>query len=432
MHFLKNKETIMKSSIKQKEGLKRQLELLIPIDDVTNSFSKSYLKIQKTAKMPGFRQGKIPLQTLKQKYQANAYEAVTEDLFQSFYSQAVKDNNLNPAGPPKLINLDLQEGKACTLTLDLEVHPQIQVTNYLNLKLKAQNTKVQDKEITETLEKLRQSFATFKDFSKNEPLQKGDCCTIDIESWSLNKTEKLLDYKNLLLEIGKNLIDVGFDDHLLGLKLKDSKSFHFAFQKHHPNLKIAGQNLLIKVTLTAFKQKEVPKLDDDLAKKFHILSLKELKQKVSQDLENNLKQKNKEKLETDLILQLIKSNPLDLPQSLIHKQKKQIQDITIKKLNEHKMSLEKQENFLKEKDSEFEKQAKESLHISYLVEQLIQDLNFQVTQKDQDQALEAAILGKTAQEAKKELQSKNRLDSFMFNLTRQKLIQHLVDKAHIS
>ena len=126
----------MQSSIKEEKGLKRKLEFIVPVTEVDSCFSKNYLKIQKKAKMPGFRQGKIPLTTLKQNYQNHAHEAVTDELFKAFYPKAIQENNIKPAGPPQLIDLDLQEGKACRFYLELEVHPHIKVENYKNMELK--------------------------------------------------------------------------------------------------------------------------------------------------------------------------------------------------------------------------------------------------------------------------------------------------------
>ena len=422
----------MQSSIREEKGLKRKLEFVIPVIEVDNCFSKNYLKIQKKAKMPGFRQGKVPLQTLKLNYKNHAYEAVMDELFKTFYPKIIKEKKIRPAGPPRLIDLDLQEGKSCKFSLELEIHPQVKVENYKNLELKKQNTLIEEKEIIETLDKLRQSFAKFEDIQNTGPVKKGDCLTLNIEGFTSVKKEKKLNYKNLLLETGKDMVAPGFDDKLIGLHLNEEKEFDFLFSKNHPNPELAGIQLNIKLQITAFKKKVLPELNDEFAKQFKLKSLEQLKEQVKKDLKNNMEQKAKEKMENDLIQQLIEKNPVELPEVLIKEQKQKLKENTIKKLEEYKTPLPEQEIFLKEKDSIFEKEAKDSLHISYLIEQLIQDLKITITKEDINRSLQESFPTKKPEDMERELKKGKYWDNFLFNLTRKKVIAYLIDQAKIT
>ena len=180
----------MDSLIKEQKGLKRKLEFTVPVENVESCFSKNYKKIQKTAKMPGFRQGKIPIETLKQTYQGQAHKAVMDDLFRSFYPQALKANKTYPAGPPTLLALDLEEGKACKFLLEVEVHPEVQVKNYTNLELKKRTISIKEENVSETLEKLRQSCATFEDTSYTGPLKTGDFINVNMDGFLVSKNQK--------------------------------------------------------------------------------------------------------------------------------------------------------------------------------------------------------------------------------------------------
>lgn len=421
----------MQSSIKEEKGLKRKLEFVVPAVEVDSCFSRNYLKIQKKAKMPGFRQGKIPLQTLRQNYKNQAYEAVIDELFKIFYPKVIKENQIRPAGPPQLVDLDLQEGKACRFYLELEVHPHIKVEIYKNLELKKQSAFIQEEEITKTLEKLRQSFAKFEDIQKEGPAQKGDCLTLNLQGFSSDKKEKKLNYNNLLLEIGKDMVAPNFDDKLIGLHLNKEKEFDFLFPKNHPNPELAGLQLHIQLQLTAFKKKVLPELDDHFAKQFKLENLEQLKERIKKDLKNNMEQKAKEQMENDLIKQLIEKNPVDLPEILIKEQKQKLKDNAIKRLQEYKMPLAEQEIFLKDKEPLFEKEAKESLHISYLMEQLIQDLKIKTTKEDIKKSLQESFPQKKPEDMEKELKKGKYWDNFLFNLTRKKVISHLMDQANI-
>jgi len=419
----------MKSKVTEEKGLKRKLEFIVPVQDVENCFSENYKKIQKKAKMPGFRQGKVPVETLKKTYKSQVYKAVLDDLFQSFYFKALQDNHISPAGPPTLVDLDLQEGKDCRFLIELEVHPYVQVKDYEGLELKQKNTNVTTNEVSETLEKLRQSCAKFEDSKNLGPIQKGQFCVVNLEGFLQN--QRKTHYPNLLLELGKDMVAPNFDDHLIGLKLNDKKEFNFSFPKNHPDSKIADQKLLIKIQIIGFKDKHVPDLNDDLAKRFKLKNLEELKNQIQKDLKSNLEKKVKEEMENDIIQKLMEKNPIELPVSLIKEQKKKLQDNSRKRLEEYKMSQVEQEAFIKEKDSIFEKEARDSLHLSYLFEQLIKDLKIKATEEDIKKSLEESFPKSKPEEMEKELKKGKYWNSFVFNLTRQKVISYLIEKANI-
>lgn len=419
----------MQSSIKEEKGLKRKLEFIIPVKEVDTCFADSYKKIQKTAKMPGFRQGKVPLQTLKKTYKGHAHETVMNDLFRSFYPKVLVENKIRPAGQPTLLHLDLQENKECKFLVEVEVHPYVKVENYMNLELKKQEVDIKEKEVEDTIEKLRQSCAEFKESSNKAPVKKGDFITVNIEAFS--SEQRKMNYPNLLLNVGENRIANNFDDKLIGLCLNEEKEFDFTFPSNHPNSEIAGLNLKVKVCLTAFKEKKLPALDDKLAHRFKLKTLEELKNRIKEDLKSNLKQKAQEDMENNVIQELVKKNPVQLPESLIKEQKQKLKDNARKRLEEYKMPPAEQEAFLNEKDSIFEKEAKNSLHSSYLMEQLIQDLKIKATEEDIKKSLQESFPTKKPEDMEKELKKEKYWDNFVFNLTRKKAISYLIEKANI-
>ncbi|MDE0092659.1 MAG: trigger factor, partial [Oligoflexia bacterium] len=364
----------MEVTIKDKKDLKRKLEFVVPAPQVAECFLKNYQKLQKKVKMPGFRQGKAPLNTIKQNYKNNVYKDVMDDLFRSFYPKALKEIQIRPAGPPTLIDLNLEEGKDCKFLLEVEVHPQVTVENYINLELKKKLIQVTEEEVNQTIEKIRESCATFEDSLNKTSLKVSDFAVFNLSGTDF-QNKKALDYKNLLLEIGKDTVSKGFDKNLVGLNLNEEKQFDFTFPKEHPNPQIAGLTLKITIQLIGFKDKKIPELNDELAKRFKVETLKELKERVKEDIKSNLEQKQKEEMENSLIQQLTEKNPIELPQTLIEEQKQRLKENARKKLEEYKMPKAKQEAYLQEHDKEFEKEARSSLHISYIMERLVKDLD---------------------------------------------------------
>ncbi len=421
----------MQSLIKEKKGLRHKLEFTISERDVSSCFLKHYKKAQKKAKMPGFRQGKIPLETLKKTHKAQVYEAVLDDLLRSFYPQAVETNNIRPAGLPALLEAGLREGSACKFLLEVESHPEVKVENYRNLKLKKRAVNITDEDVAKALEKLRQSCAEFEDSPEKGPVKKGDFVDISIEGFSIPKKQKKLSYPHFILPAGENMLGEGFDSHLLGLRLNEEKEFDFAFPKNHFFHKISGLKLRVKVKIKGFKEKKAPALNDKLAQRFKLSSLEDLKSRVRKDLKASGEQKAQEEMERDILRELIKSNPVEIPESLIQEQKQRLKDNVEKRMREYSLPPAERAELLKERDAELEREAKDGLHGSYLMKQLIQDMKIQPAKEDITKSLRLAFPAKPPEEMARELKKAQRWNSFVFNLIRKKVIDCLIAEAHI-
>ena len=136
-------------------------------------------------------------------------------------------------------------------------------------------------------------------------------------------------------------------------------------------------------------------------------------------------------MENNLVQQLVDKNPVELPQILIEDQKHRLKENALKRLEEYKMPKTEQSAYLKENDKKFEKEARFSLHISYIMEQLIEDLNIKTTQEDITNSLKESFPSKDSEEMEKQLRKEQYWDNFIFNLTRKKLISHLIEKSKI-
>ena len=423
----------MKTNIKEEMGLKRKVEFIVPLDEVQKSFSENFQKIQKKTKIQGFREGKAPIQAIKQNYYKKAWEAVMDDLFKNFYPKAIHENKLNPVSQPTLIDITLEEEKPCTFLVEIEIHPKIEVKNYLNLKIKKTDTKVTDENVSQSLEKLRDSLATYKDSLEVRPVKKDDQVLVSLDGSLNSKNIKELTHKELLLKLGEDKLAPDFDKHLMGLNVGEEKAFDFHFPKNHFYTHIADQTVSLKVKTLSLKEKEAPDLNDDFAKKFKIETLEELKNQIRKDLEKTSEQKAKESMENEIITKLVESNPvIDVPKSLIENQKKTLIENAKKRLKEYGMKAHEEEAWIKEQDAVFEKEAKFSIQSSYLIEKLIEDLKLQLNKEDIEKSLKESFPTKKVDEMEKELKKHNYWNNFIFNLGRQKAISFLLEKADLS
>ena len=433
----KQKEFFMESVIKESQGLKRQLELKIPSVAVDRSFLKSYQQAQKKAKISGFRQGKVPLNIIKENYKDQVFKDVLDDLFKEHYPSAIQKNSLNPVSSPSLIDVKLEEGQEAQILMEVEVHPHVKVENYLDLELEKSKSLVSQKDIDDTLERIQLSCKFFEeDKSYEGPSKKGDCLSVSLRIFNSEGKQVLEIKEQTLEELGQDMFLSGFDDKLLGLKKGEEKEFLFSFPvpflKHYKVSVLEPQNLTTKLKILAFQVKKLPPIDDDLAQRFKVKTLKELREKVEEDLKKNTDQKSQEALENSLLEKLVEKNPLELPLTLLEDQKQRLQENAKKHLQQYHVSPADQETYLKKHDKEFETEARFSLHVSYLVEQLLQDLKIHLSDEDKEKSLKESFPNKSPKEMEENLKKSHHWEQFLFHLKRKKLISYLLEKSKIT
>ena len=419
----------MTSKIIQSIGLKRTLEITIPAQKVDESFLKNYQKIQAKVKLDGFRQGKVPLNQVKSRYKDQASKEVMDDLFGAFYPLALKENAINPAGQPRLLNLSLEEGTDSSFVVELEVHPEVKVENYLNLELKKKEIVVSEKEVDQALERLRQASPIYEDSLLIDLVaQKGSYLLLDFRLFNF-ENQNLFTKEDLLLLVGEDRLAKGFDQHLLGLKQGQEKEFNFTFLENPFDPQLLGKTLKVKLKLKGFKTKRLPEFNTDFAKRFKAEDMTQLKDKIKKDLQKNLEQKQKEELENQLIDQLIQKNPINIPQAIIADRKEKLIQNVKKHLQEYNRTADQQEEYLQKHETEIEKEAKSSVHGAYLLEQLIKDLKIELKPEDIQNSLKESFPNKSTKDMEQELKKSQYWEAFLFNLTRQKAISYLMDKA---
>ena len=411
--------------------LKRQIKFTVPLEEVQKGFRESYKKVQKNTKITGFRPGKAPVEALRQSHYDTVWQRTAEKLFNRFYPKAIKENHLNPAGQPVISKIELEENKEGLFEVQMEVHPKITVKNYLKLPVKKENFPVTHEQIDQALKQLQNNCKGYKDTEKTEPLNQDLLGVFSMEAWFNKKKFKPLCHSNAAIHMGKYHLAPGFDDHLLGMKPEELREFSFSFPKNHNNKQIAGKTFSFKMQLKKIKKETIPELNDQFAGLFKMKTLTELKEKIKKDLEKENEKKSKRHLENAVLSELIKQNPLPLPENLVEEEKKKLIRNLKQQFELYKIPKENMEAHLEKEKEHIERQAKRNLHIGYLIEALIDDLKIQATPDDRERFLKAAFPSLSLQEAEKKLRSKGQWENHIFQANFQKAIDYLVEQAEI-
>ncbi len=305
----------MKTSVETLSPTRAKITITVTPEELKPSLTHAYEHIAETVTIPGFRKGKIPARILEQRVGKAAIldHAVNEGL-EGFYRQAVVDNKIRPLGKPEadITTWPSQEDFSGDLivTIEVDVRPVIKLPDFDGLKVEVEPLSVSADEILQELDNLRSRFGTL--VSVDRPAKTGDFAQLDLVATIGGKEVDTA--SSISYELGSGELIEGIDEALDSLTAGETTTFESKLLGGDNEGEVAE----ITVTLTAVKERELPKADDDfaqIASEFDtIVELKaNLKSEVERRKTGDLARVAREKL----VEQLIASIDIPVPAGLI-------------------------------------------------------------------------------------------------------------------
>lgn len=298
-----------------------EFDVEIAADRVKSEVEKAYTSVAKTARVSGFRPGRAPRKVLAHLYGPRIAQDVAQRLVDESYPQAVSEQNLQPVTDPAIEPRKLEEDKAFGYKARVEVLPQIESVTYDGLEAKRPKIEVSPEQIDERLEQLRRSHSTLEPLKTPRAAAKGDAATIDFTlSVDGDKIEDA-GASDFQAELGAGTLLPEIEEALIGKNVGDQGEAKVAMPAQHPHPKLAGKTAVFALTLKDLKERVLPEADDEFAKDVgDFENLEALKKDITGTLEKHSKEESDNKVAEQLVLELVKANPVPLPPSLVERQ----------------------------------------------------------------------------------------------------------------
>jgi trigger factor len=309
----------VKTNVVEKGQWARELEVEVSADRIESELTRAYQKYQKRMEIPGFRKGRAPLQLIKSRYGDSIRGEVITDLLPTLVQEAAKEVGIVPAAPPRIAKLEHEPGQQLTFTAHLDVWPEIEVEGYEGLEAARLTHEVTDEEIDGQLRSLQERQAT--ETAVERPLRQGDVLIADlqrIDEGGLPIIGEKFDERRFL--IGQSEApSPEFEEALVGISAGETRDVGFAYRADLPNEKLAGTRDRFRVTAREVRERSLPALDDEFAKDLgdRFQSLDELRQHLAGQLRQQWEYMSTQRLRSDLVEQLIRRHPFELPESIV-------------------------------------------------------------------------------------------------------------------
>lgn len=331
----------MDVKVEELSGLTRKVTITLPAEEVKGKIEKAYKKLQKEAKMKGFRRGKVPRSVIVKNYQPQVEAEVGEELVQETYFDIIEKQDFDPVVHPEIDEPSFNEDGTFTYIARVDVRPEFELGEYKGLEVEDVDSSVDETAVDFELSRIQNDMAALKTV-EDRPVAMGDVVVVDYQGFHKGNPIKQVKNEDVTIDVGKGQMDPEFEGKLVGMKTGEEASHEVQFPEKHPNPILAGKNVEFRIKVKDVKERVLADLDDEFAKDVHesLETLDDLRNMIRERLESDKKSAAAGELNDRIMQKLLEKHSFDVPERLVNFEVEQMIKQTEEQLQKSGMSLE--------------------------------------------------------------------------------------------
>jgi len=412
-----------------------KLEITVEAEKFDSAIKTVFNKNAKYFNIPGFRKGKAPFQIVEKTYGAQIfYEDAFNEIAGEAYEEALKSNEIEAVSRPEIDLVQIEKGKDLIFTAVVATKPEVTLGKYKGIQIKKIEYNVSDEDIEHELGHMAEKNARLVSV-EDRPVESGDITVIDFEGFVDGVAFDGGKAENHELTIGSNTFIPGFEDQIIGMKLEEEKEINVKFPEQYFSANLAGKDAMFKVKLHEIKKKEMPEINDELAKDISEFdTIEELKNSIKEKQEEQNKSRAKYETEDAVIKAVSEEAKVEIPAGMIEMEiDNMAQDIETR-LRYQGMNLDQYLKMMNKTMDDFrsenKEQAENSIKTRLVLEAVAKDAAIEVTEEE----ISSKIKEMAENYGKKEDEVKDNPELIRYvteGLKSEKTINYLVENAKI-
>jgi len=297
------------------------IEVEVDASRVRKAFDRAYRDLAKQVRVKGFRPGKAPRSVLEKLHGASVAEQLEHTLVSETLADAIELAETPPISEPAISAGKPTPDASFKYTASLEVSPEIELPDLSGLPAVRPEVSVEDAEVDERLEELRNAHAPLVEEAEGTAIARGHVVTIDFVGRIDGELFEGGSGQGVQLEIGGDRFIPGFEDQLTGAQAGDDREVRVTFPESYGNAEVAGKEAVFAVHVVDVRKRQAPELDDEFAKDIGDFdSLDALRARIRADLESGQERESKETFRTTLMDALLERMDFAVPPGMVDRQ----------------------------------------------------------------------------------------------------------------
>lgn len=419
----------MQVSVETTEGLERKLTIAIPGDRVDTAVNARLQEAAQTIRLNGFRQGKVPLKVVKNKFGKGVRQEVVGELMNQTYFEAIAQESLKPAGQPRIEPTSMDEGKDVEFVAVFEVYPDIELPDFAAIKAERLVAEVSDDDIDEMIETLRKQRQTWVPVER--AAADGDMVNIDYVGKKEGEEFQGGKAAGQNLVLGSERMIPGFEDGVIGKSAGDDFALQLKFPDEYHSEELAGAEVEFELKLNTVSEQSLPEVNEDFFESFGVEEggMEAFREEVSNNMQREMKTASRNKLKTKLMDALISDLEVAIPAALMSNEIHQLKHQTVQQMgggqgfDPHSMP-----------DDIFREQAKRRVTLGLILGEVISQQGIQAdADKVRDAVEDIAATYESPEEVVKWYYSnEEQLQGIESSVIEDQVFDHIIEQAQVS
>jgi trigger factor len=327
----------MQVSLVATQGLERRLEVTVPGELVTRRVDQRLKDLARTARLKGFRPGKVPFAVVRKQYGEQVHSEAVSDLVQKSFAEAVNQEKLRPIGDPRIEPLQVQPGAELRYAAVFEVMPEIALQPFAELSVERPVVEVSEAEIEAMIESLRRQRPVFT--AVERPAAETDRVTVALEGRIEGEIFPGGKVDELKVVLGAGSVLPELDAALRGMRAGEEKEVPARFPDDYGAQAVAGKDAVFKLWPKRIEAQSLPELDGAFLGEFGVAEggIEEFRAQVRASMEREAATVAQQRVREQLLEALHKGNPLELPRTLVEDQIRELQVQVLRRMGVQKI-----------------------------------------------------------------------------------------------
>lgn len=425
----------MKVTVENGENQQVTLTIEVEAAEVNKAVEQACKRLANRVSIPGFRKGKAPRMIVERHA---GKDAVLQEAFDivapKALSKAFDEQKIDPVTRPSVDIETLEEGKDLVFKATVTPRPEVKLGDYKGLNVPKNEVNITDEDVEKQLKTFQDRQGKLVDAPEGAEVKDGDFTTLDFKGFVDGEAFDGGEGKDYPLQIGSNSFIPGFEDQLVGAKIGEERDVNVKFPEEYHAKELAGKDATFKCTIRSIKTKELPAIDDELAKKVSKFeTLDELKADIRKNLEENAERTAENDQKSAAIEMATNNITVDIPAVMIdNRVTAMIQEMAMR-LEQQGMKLEQYLQYagtdIAKLREQYRETAEKNVKTDLMLEEVAKAEDIKVEAKDLDEevAAMAAAYGATPQQVQKIIKEQGRIGDLAASVLRKKTAQFIID-----
>jgi trigger factor len=315
----------MQVSVSDTGGLGKRLEVAVPATEVASEVAERLKRLSRTARLKGFRPGKAPLAVITKQFGDQVRAEVVSDLMRSSFAQAVNQQNLKPAGGPRIEPIAVGPETDLKYAATFEVLPEVRVNPPDSMAIERPRAEVTEADIDAMIENMRAQRPRFSEVAR--PARDTDRVVIDYQARVEGQAFEGSDASEVSVLLGSHQSLPELEEGLRGASAGEQRTITATFPATHPHKALAGRTAELHLSIKRVEEQSLPAVDEEFFREYGVEQggLAEMRAEVRKSMERELADLIRTRLRTQVLEAFYRDNTIELPRAMVEEQVQQLQ-----------------------------------------------------------------------------------------------------------